>query len=211
MSVLSGVGAARCLVELAAACERGEGFGEGGEVEGRGNETQLQAAKPARHAGGPTSAAKALKRGLTSKSMLTRLHVTQGMQTKLLPLGAVLGRPLGDGAGGRPAFRVMLDVVHVDSGARHSVAFVGIYTSGQYHPRLEDGWNRVTAAAGVRVGDVALLWRAAADDARTLRVRFGIYAETSPSCVSTIGNAVILPPPSASLSFAARSRRRECK
>jgi hypothetical protein len=39
----------------------------------------------------------------------------------------------------------------------------------------------------------------------------GIYAETSLACVSIIGSAVILPPPNASLNFAARSNKRECK
>ncbi len=39
----------------------------------------------------------------------------------------------------------------------------------------------------------------------------GIYAETSPSCVSTTGRAVILPAPKASLNLAARSNKRECK
>ena len=39
----------------------------------------------------------------------------------------------------------------------------------------------------------------------------GMYAEISPACVSTIGNAVIEPPPKSSLNLAARSSRRECK
>ena len=37
----------------------------------------------------------------------------------------------------------------------------------------------------------------------------GIYAEISPACVSTIGSAVIEPPPSLSLNFAALSRSLE--
>ena len=39
----------------------------------------------------------------------------------------------------------------------------------------------------------------------------GIYADTSPACVSMIGSAVSEPPPSASFSLHARSRRRECR
>ena len=37
----------------------------------------------------------------------------------------------------------------------------------------------------------------------------GMYAETSPPCVSTTGSAVMDPAPTSSLIFAARSRRRE--
>ena len=37
----------------------------------------------------------------------------------------------------------------------------------------------------------------------------GMYAETSPACVSMIGSAVSEPPPSASESLQARSSRRE--
>ena len=39
----------------------------------------------------------------------------------------------------------------------------------------------------------------------------GMYADTSPACVSMIGNAVIEPPPSSGESLAARSNRRLCK
>jgi len=39
----------------------------------------------------------------------------------------------------------------------------------------------------------------------------GMYAETSLACVSMIGSAVSEPPPILSESFAARSRRRECR
>ena len=39
----------------------------------------------------------------------------------------------------------------------------------------------------------------------------GMYADTSPACVSMIGSAVSEPPPSASLSLAARSSRRLCR
>ena len=39
----------------------------------------------------------------------------------------------------------------------------------------------------------------------------GIYAEMSPACVSTMGRAVIEPPPFSSERCAARSKRRECR
>jgi hypothetical protein len=39
----------------------------------------------------------------------------------------------------------------------------------------------------------------------------GMYADTSPACVSMIGSAVREPPPSASDSFTARSSSRECR
>ena len=39
----------------------------------------------------------------------------------------------------------------------------------------------------------------------------GIYAETSPACVSIIGKAVSDPPPLLSLNFAARSNNLLCK
>jgi hypothetical protein len=39
----------------------------------------------------------------------------------------------------------------------------------------------------------------------------GIYADTSPACVSMIGSAVNDPPPSSSESFTERSSRRECR
>jgi hypothetical protein len=39
----------------------------------------------------------------------------------------------------------------------------------------------------------------------------GMYADTSPACVSMMGSAVSEPPPSASLSLAARSSRRLCR
>ena len=39
----------------------------------------------------------------------------------------------------------------------------------------------------------------------------GMYAETSPACVSMIGSAVSEPPPSSSLSLTARSNSRECR
>jgi len=39
----------------------------------------------------------------------------------------------------------------------------------------------------------------------------GMYADTSPACVSMIGSAVKEPAPSSSFSFAARSSRRECR
>ena len=39
----------------------------------------------------------------------------------------------------------------------------------------------------------------------------GMYAETSPACVSMIGSAVSEPPPRSSLSLTARSSRRECR
>ena len=39
----------------------------------------------------------------------------------------------------------------------------------------------------------------------------GMYADTSPAWVSMIGSAVRDPPPSSSLSFTARSSRRECR
>ena len=39
----------------------------------------------------------------------------------------------------------------------------------------------------------------------------GMYAETSPACVSITGSAVSEPPPSSSLSLTARSSRRECR
>jgi len=39
----------------------------------------------------------------------------------------------------------------------------------------------------------------------------GMYADTSPACVSMIGSDVSDPPPSASESLQARSRSRECR
>ena len=39
----------------------------------------------------------------------------------------------------------------------------------------------------------------------------GMYAETSPACVSMIGKAVSEPPPSSSRSLQARSSRRLCR
>ena len=39
----------------------------------------------------------------------------------------------------------------------------------------------------------------------------GMYADTSPACVSMIGSAVREPPPFSSESFAALSSRRECR
>mgnify|MGYP006866028323 CR=1 FL=1 len=39
----------------------------------------------------------------------------------------------------------------------------------------------------------------------------GMYADTSPACVSMIGNAVIDPPPSSSLNRQERSSNLECK
>ena len=39
----------------------------------------------------------------------------------------------------------------------------------------------------------------------------GMYAETSPACVSMIGSAVSEPPPSSSESLHARSSSRECR
>ena len=39
----------------------------------------------------------------------------------------------------------------------------------------------------------------------------GMYADTSPACVSMIGRAVSEPPPSSLDSLAARSNRRECR
>jgi hypothetical protein len=39
----------------------------------------------------------------------------------------------------------------------------------------------------------------------------GMYAETSPSCVSMIGRAVSEPPPFSSESLVARSSRRLCR
>ena len=39
----------------------------------------------------------------------------------------------------------------------------------------------------------------------------GMYAETSPACVSTTGSAVMEPAPTSSDIFAERSSRRECR
>jgi hypothetical protein len=39
----------------------------------------------------------------------------------------------------------------------------------------------------------------------------GMYADTSPACVSITGSAVIEPPPRSSLSLTARSSRRLCR
>ena len=39
----------------------------------------------------------------------------------------------------------------------------------------------------------------------------GIYADTSPACVSMSGRAVIEPPPYSGATQAARSSRRECR
>ena len=39
----------------------------------------------------------------------------------------------------------------------------------------------------------------------------GMYADTSPACVSITGSAVSDPPPSSSDSFTARSSSRECR
>ena len=39
----------------------------------------------------------------------------------------------------------------------------------------------------------------------------GMYADTSPACVSMIGSAVSEPPPSSSESLHARSSSRECR
>ena len=39
----------------------------------------------------------------------------------------------------------------------------------------------------------------------------GMYADTSPACVSMIGSAVSEPPPSSSESLQARSSSRECR
>ena len=39
----------------------------------------------------------------------------------------------------------------------------------------------------------------------------GMYAETSPACVSMIGSAVSDPPPRSFFNFAARSNSRECR
>ena len=39
----------------------------------------------------------------------------------------------------------------------------------------------------------------------------GMYADTSPACVSMIGSAVSEPPPSSSFSLHARSSSRECR
>ena len=45
-----------------------------------------------------------------------------------------------------------------------------------------------------------------------LKITFvGIYAETSPACVSIIGSAVIEPPPYSSFIRHARSRSLECR